>query len=258
MSAAADRATRFRALHSTAAPLALVNAWDVGSAKVMAAAGAPAIGTTSAGVSWAHGLPDGERLSRDAMLAVVAAICAAVDVPVTADVEGGYGDVAGTVRLAIAAGAVGFNLEDSHPDGSLWDLGEHLDRLAAARAAIAASGVPAFLNARVDALWLSLGTDVALVRARAYAEAGADGIFVPGAVDPEALCALADAAAPAAFNVLALPGLPPLADLGRLGLARVSSGSGPVRTALSLAHRATREALESGTFAVATSGELSY
>lgn len=253
-----SRAATFRALHSPAAPLRLLNAWDAGSAKVMAAAGAPALGTTSAGVAFALGLPDGERLTRDAMLRAVAAIAGAVDVPVTADLEAGYGDVAGTVRSALDAGAVGFNLEDGRADGTLTPLDEQLDRLAAAHDAVGATG--AYVNARTDAIWLGLERADAVTRARAYAEAGADGVFVPGAKDPDLLRALVAAVAgfDATVNVLAVPGVPPVAELVSIGVARVSTGSGPARAALSAAHAAARELLDGGTYGAATAATLGY
>jgi 2-methylisocitrate lyase-like PEP mutase family enzyme len=260
MSRAAAEA--FRALHSPAAPLRLLNAWDVGSAKVLAAAGAPALGTTSAGVAFALGLPDGERLGRDAMLDAVRAIAAAVDVPVSADLEAGYGDVAGTVALAIEAGAVGFNLEDSRAGNGMTPLDEQLGFLAEAREAVRRCGVPAFLNARTDGIWLGVPDAEAetLARVDAYARAGADGVFVPGAKDRDLLRDLARAATAAgsSLNVLAVPGLPSVAELSDLGIARVSSGSGPARAALSAAHAAAVELLRDGTYAAATAGDLSY
>jgi 2-methylisocitrate lyase-like PEP mutase family enzyme len=249
-----DRATAFRALHDRdAPPLRLLNAWDAGSAKVLVAAGAPALGTTSAGVAFALGLPDGERLTRGAMLAAVGAIAGAVGVPVSADLEAGYADepagVAETVRLALDAGAVGFNLEDGRIDGSLAPVDEHAARVRAAVAAVRASGIPAFVNARTDCVWLDAGDEAeTIARLRAYAEAGADGLFVPGATDPGLLARLV-AAAPLPLNVLAGPALPPVDELARLGVARVSSGSGPARLAFSAAYAAAQELLGSpGTY----------
>jgi 2-methylisocitrate lyase-like PEP mutase family enzyme len=255
-------AERFRALHSPAAPLRLLNAWDAGSAKVLVAAGAPALGTTSAGVAFARGLPDGERLQRGAMLDAVHAIVAAVDVPVSADLEAGYGDVGGTVALAIEVGAAGFNLEDGRANGELVALDEQLALLAEARVAVERCGVPAFLNARTDALWLGVDDAEAEVlrRVEAYAAAGADGVFVPGAKDRELLRRLATAAGAAgsSLNVLAVAGLPPVAELAGLGVARVSTGSGPARAALSAAHAAAAELLRDGTYGASTAGDLSH
>jgi 2-methylisocitrate lyase-like PEP mutase family enzyme len=249
-----DHARAFRALHDRdAPPLRLLNAWDAGSAKVLVAAGAPALGTTSAGVAFALGLPDGERLGRDAMLAAVRAIAGAVAVPVSADLEAGYSaqpaGVAETVRLALDAGAVGLNLEDGRVDGSLTLVEEHAARIRAAVDAVRASGIPAFVNARTDTVWLHAG-DAAetIARLRAYADAGADGLFVPGATDPELLGRLV-AATPLPLNVLAGPALPPVDELARLGVARVSSGSGPARQAFSAAYAAAQELLGSpGTY----------
>jgi 2-methylisocitrate lyase-like PEP mutase family enzyme len=243
-----NRALAFRALHDRDAPvLRLLNAWDTGSAKVLVAAGAPALGTTSAGVAFSLGLPDGERLGRDAMLAAVRAIARAVTVPVSADLEAGYADtpagVAETVRLALAAGAVGFNLEDGCLDGSLTPVDEHAARVRAAADAVRAAGIPAFINARTDTVWLGVGDEAeTTARLRAYADAGADGIFVPGATDPELLRRLV-AATPLPLNVLAGPALPPVEELARLGVVRVSSGSGPARLALSAAYMAAQELL---------------
>jgi 2-methylisocitrate lyase-like PEP mutase family enzyme len=256
-----ERAVAFRALHDPAAPLRLLNAWDAGSAKVLAAAGAPALGTTSAGVAFALGRADGEQLSREEMLGAVRAIARAVDVPVTADLEAGFSaapeGTGETVALAIAAGAVGFNLEDGRADGTLAPVDEQVGRLRSAVTAVAASGVPAFVNARTDTAWLGGGDeDETVARIRAYAAAGADGIFVPGAKDPALLTRLASAAraAGASLNVLAVPGLPPVADLATLGIARVSTGSGPARAALAAARTAATELLGPGTYTATTSG----
>jgi 2-methylisocitrate lyase-like PEP mutase family enzyme len=258
-----DRALAFRALHDPAAPLRLLNAWDAGSAKVLAAAGAPALGTTSAGIAFALGRPDGEDLTRDAMLAAVGVIAGAASVPVSADLEAGYDDAGATVALALAAGAVGFNLEDGRADGTLTALEEQVARVRAARAAIDASAVPAaFLNARTDTLWLGTDPDrdATAARIRAYAEAGADGLFVPGLEDPGLIPHLVAIAhdAGATLNVLATPGLPPVSDLATLGVARVSTGSGLARAALSALHAAATELLADGTYGAATAGSLSW
>jgi 2-methylisocitrate lyase-like PEP mutase family enzyme len=253
-------AEQFRALHSHGSPLRLLNAWDAGSAKVLAAAGAAAIGTTSAGVAWAHGLPDGEQVTLDTTLRTIDAIVSAVTVPVTADLEAGYGDPGETVTRAFDAGAVGFNLEDGIPGGGLRPLDEQLALLAAAVSAAASAG--AFVNARTDGVWIGHPDALAesCARASAYAAAGVDGVFVPGARDPADLSALVDAVAgtDTTINVLAVPGLPSVSELSTLGVARVSSGSGPARSAYSAAEAAAREVLGSGTYGAATSGSLTY
>jgi 2-methylisocitrate lyase-like PEP mutase family enzyme len=253
-------ASRFHTLHDAAAPLRLLNAWDAGSAKVLEAAGAPAIGTTSAGVAFSLGLPDGERLTFDAMLRAIDTIASAVAVPVTADLESGYGDPSAAVTRAIDAGAVGFNLEDGRPGGTLRPLASQLELLAAAIGAASSPG--AFVNARTDALWLGVpgALSVAVERATAFAAAGAHGVFIPGASSPADLSALVAAVSgtDTTINVLAVPGLPSVPELSSLGIARVSTGSGPARAALSALDAAARELLDTGTYAAATSGSLTY
>ncbi|WP_027005781.1 isocitrate lyase/PEP mutase family protein [Conexibacter woesei] len=253
-------ASRFHALHDVAAPLRLLNAWDAGSARVLEAAGAVALGTTSAGVSWSHGLRDGESLAVDVVLRAVESIASAVSVPVTADLESGYGDPGGTVTRAVAAGAVGFNLEDGTPGGALRPLDEHLELLGAAVAAAATSG--AFVNARTDAMWLRLpdARAISCERAAAYAAAGAHGVFVPGASAPDDLRALVAAVAgtDTTINVLMVPGLPSVAELSALGVARVSSGSRPILTAYSAIDAAARELLATGSYPAPAPGALGY
>jgi 2-methylisocitrate lyase-like PEP mutase family enzyme len=258
--AAADldaRARRLHALHDPAAPLALANAWDVASARVVEAAGAPAVATTSAGVAWSLGLPDGDRLDRDALLAVVSRIAGAVAVPVTVDAEGGFAaeaaDVATTVAGLLDAGAVGMNIEDG---GRAPE--ELAARVAAARAAADRAGVALFVNARTDVFLRGLGAPEdrvaeAVARARRYVEAGADGIFVPGVADPATIAELA-AAIPVPLNVMAVPGLPPVAELGRLGVARVSLGSSVAEAAYAVARRAAVELAGPGTYGVLADG----
>ncbi|WP_282696959.1 isocitrate lyase/phosphoenolpyruvate mutase family protein [Streptomyces sp. CC208A] len=255
-----DKARLFRSLHTPARPLALANAWDVASARVIEAAGAPAIATTSAGVSWALGRPDGEAVSPDRVVDLIARVVAAVDVPVTADIEGGYGQdaagVAETVARVLEAGAVGVNIEDgTRPPAEL------AARLTAARAAADRAGVPLFLNARTDTYLFGLGDPATrlkdtLERARAYVDAGADGVFVPGVTDPALLAELA-AAVPVPLNVLAEPGTPTVAELGALGVARVSLGTSVAQTAYTAAHRAARQLYATGAHPPLT-GALSY
>ncbi len=232
-----ERAVRFRDLHGGARPLQLTNAWDATSARVLAAAGAAAIGTTSFGVALAHGVWDGERLPFDHVLAVTAAITAAVDRPVTVDLEAGYGsnpvDVERSVAAVVVCGAVGVNIEDSVPGrpGALRDEGEQAERLAAARAAAEASGVPIFVNARCDA-WF--GADLApearieetLKRAATYRAAGADGLFLPGLLDVPAIAEIT-AEVDLAVNIMVGIGAPPLDELAAAGVRRVSQGGEP-------------------------------
>ncbi|WP_240746714.1 isocitrate lyase/PEP mutase family protein [Cryptosporangium phraense] len=236
----------------------LPNAWDVGSAVLTANTGALVIATTSAGVSWGRGVPDGQHLTREAALDVVRDIAAAVDLPVSADVESGYGpgpsDVAETARGVVAAGAVGINLEDSgNPDGGLFDDGAQAARIRAAREAAAAAGLPNLqINARTDVYLAGIGApegryDETLRRARAYADAGADTLFVPGLTDLDVIATLV-ADAPIPVNVMAGPGAPSVGELAKAGVRRVSLGASVAFAAYSLVVRATREVLHEGTY----------
>lgn len=263
-----EQARRFHALHSQPGVLAILNAWDAGSARVFEQAGCAAIGTTSAGIAYALGRPDGEALTRAELVEATGRIAAATALPLTADVESGYGatpaEVGETVAAVIDAGAVGVNLEDAAPGGgaALRDLDDQCDRLRAARAAGEAAGLPLFLNARTDAAWLGVGPqrerlELIVTRARAYAEAGADGIFVPGLCEPDELAALV-AATPLPVNVLASRTTPSLDELERLGVKRLSVGSGPVRAALDLAARIALEVLETGSSELMVAGTLTY
>jgi methylisocitrate lyase len=238
------KAEAFRALHVPGAPLVLFNAWDAGSARAVADAGALAIATGSWSVAAANGFADGEHLplafAMDNLRRIVDAVAA---LPVTIDLESGYGDppgtVAATVAAAIEAGAIGCNLEDSFPaDGSLRDIAVHAARLAAARDAADAAGLPFFINARTDVFFQkpAAGHDAAMVvaaleRARVYADAGASGLFVPGVV-AEALIARIAEASPLPVNVMAMPGVPSRVRLAELGVARISHGPGPYRGAM--------------------------
>lgn len=246
-----DKAAALLALH-TGPGFVLPNAWDAGSARILEQVGFPAIATTSAGIAWSCGVPDGGAIDRDAMLGHISGIVAAVRVPVTADLEAGYGDsadeVGRTVALALELGVVGANIEDAGPDG-LYGVDEAVDRIAAARAA-APSGT-FVLNARTDTYFAGAAvTDVfdeTVERARRYVDAGADCVFVPGVVAADDIRRLADAI-PAPLNIVA--GLANTIDaptLYSLGVKRVSLGGSLARAGFSALERAGRELLESGT-----------
>jgi 2-methylisocitrate lyase-like PEP mutase family enzyme len=232
-------------LHVAGSPLVLVNAWDAASARVAEAAGSVAVATTSAGVAWSLGVRDGDVLDRDAAVAAVKRVVGAVKVPVTADIESGFGAdpaaVAETVRLVVEAGAVGVNIEDG-----ARGIEEQAARLAAARGA---AGQALFINARIDE-YLRGGRDfeAVIARANAFVEAGADGIFVPGVVDPAAIEQLV-AKISAPLNVLVGPGAPSVRQLAELGVARVSLGSGVASAAYAVVRKAVQEALTAGTYA---------
>src|SRR3954453_195860 len=200
-----DHARVLLALH-TGPGFVLPNAWDPGSARILEQVGFAAIATTSAGIAWLRGAPDGGGGDRDTMLAEVARIAAAVSVPVTADLENGYGatadDVARTVTLAVGTGVVGGNLEDAGPDG-LFGVDEATDRVAAARSA--APRGTFVLNARTDTYFAGTTGDVfaeTVERAVRYVEAGADCIFVPGVVEEDTIRRLARAI-PGPLNIVA-------------------------------------------------------
>jgi 2-methylisocitrate lyase-like PEP mutase family enzyme len=246
-----DKAAALLALHSGPG-FVLPNAWDAGSARILEQVGFPAVATTSAGIAWSCGVPDGGALDRDAMLGRIGQIVAAVRVPVTADLEAGYGETADevgrTVAMTVELGAVGANLEDARPSGGLFAIDEAVDRIAAARAAAPAGTF--VLNARTDTYFSGLTGDVfaeTVERAMRYVDAGADCIFVPGVVEADTIRRLA-AAIPAPLNIVA--GLANTIDaptLYSLGVKRVSLGGSLARAALSRLERAGHELLDSGT-----------
>jgi len=261
------KAETLRALHVPGRPLLLLNAWDGASAAVIARAGAAAIATTSAGAANALGRGDGQRLTREQMLGMVAPIAAAVDLPVTADMEAGYGDTpadaAATARGVLEAGAVGLNLEDTCDGGEpLLPIERFVAKIAAVRAVAAETGVPLVLNARTDVFIGAVGDPTtrlarAIERGQAYLAAGADCIFVPAVDDPHEIAALVTGIG-GPVSVLAGPGSPPLAELAALGVARISVGSGPYRAALALARRMAEGAYGRGTLDVMTADQIPF
>jgi 2-methylisocitrate lyase-like PEP mutase family enzyme len=253
----ADRAARFAALHRTGAFI-LPNAWDVASAALIAAAGFPAIATTSSGVAFSFGIVDGEKIERGRMLAAAAEIARRSPVPVTADLEAGYGAdpdaVAASVRDAIAAGIVGCNIEDTDPrTGKLFELDQAVARVRAGVEAARAAGLPNFvLNARTDPFLRSFGEPAACLaeavrRANAYAAVGAGSLFVPGPGDLETISALTRQIQ-GPVNILVRPGLPPLARLEAAGVRRVSLGGSLTGAAYGHAQRVLAELKTGGEF----------
>lgn len=258
-----EKAELFHELHRRGEPVILANAWDVASARIVEDAGATAIATTSAGVAWSLGAPDGDRLDRDTALALVARVAAAVSVPVTADIENGFAEkaegVAETIEGVLAAGAVGVNLEDAvyadaaHGGGaSLRPVAEQAERIAIARQAADRLGVRLFINARIDTYLRAVGDpatrlDETLARAAAFVAAGASGVFVPGVVDAATVSALVEGI-DAPLNVLTGSGAPPIPAFAALGVARVSLGSSIASAAYDVVRRAAREAFSDGTY----------
>ncbi len=252
------KAQAFRKMHDRSSILVLPNAWDAVTARLFVRLGYAAVATTSAGVAWSLGYPDGEIAPLGEVVAATARIARAVDAPVTADIEAGYGEtteaVAGTVRAVIEAGAVGINLEDGlHAPGALRKLETAAERIRAAREAAAAAGVPIVINARTDTYLLKYGAndaerfDETVRRAKAYLAAGADCIFPIGLGDGGTLAKLVKSL-DAPINVAARPGIPGVAELARLGVARVSTATRLATLALSAVERAAKELRESGRF----------
>lgn len=266
-----EKAERFLALHQ-AGCFVLPNAWDMPSAALIVEAGFPALATTSAGVSFAQGVPDGERLSRDEMIAVTGGIARRVPVPVTADLEAGYArepeGVAETIRAAIAAGLVGANIEDADPaTGALFAFDLAVARIRAARAAADEAGLPFVVNARTDPWLVGFGPaeacfTEAVRRANAFLDAGARCTFVPGPAEPAMIGRLA-AAIRGPLNMLGGfkgQAAPPLDEQARLGVRRISLGGSLMLSTYASTRRALLEVKEKGVFAFAngaiTNGEM--
>ncbi len=246
-----NRAKRFRELHHQPHILVLLNAWDVASARLFEAAGAPAVATTSSGLAASFGYLDGEKIDRQLLIDAVGRICHIVGIPVSVDLEAGYGATAAAVRdsveAVIDAGAIGINIEDG-----VRDSGFLVERIAASRDAASARGVPLFINARADVYLRGTVEPAArfeetLRRLRAYEEAGADGLFVPGLGDAETIGRLA-AEVHLPLNILAGKGVPRSPALERLGVKRVSVGGGPMRAALTRARQVAEEVLRDGSW----------
>jgi 2-methylisocitrate lyase-like PEP mutase family enzyme len=245
-------------LQHNAAGLLLPNAWDSASARLFEEAGFAAIGTTSAGIAFALGYPDGEQIQREDMLQVIRRIVAAVQVPVTADIEAGYGpgaeDVAKTIREVVEAGVAGVNLEDNtgDADNPLYELEAQRERLAAARQEAERAGLRLVINARIDTYLFEVGEEAArmeetLRRARAYLEAGADSIFVPGVIEPELIDTLVREI-PGPLNIMTMPGAPTVPELFRLGVARISLGPAAMLATMGLIHEIAQELRTKGTY----------
>lgn len=247
--ALAAKADALLAAHRPGDPLILVNTWDAWSARVVAESpGCQAIATASHSIAAAHGYADGEQIPVAEMIAAIRLIAAVVDLPVTADLEAGYGDAGATVTAAIQAGAVGGNLEDH-----LLPVAEHAQAVAAARAAGEAAGIHFVINARTDEYLLgekNLGR--AIAAGRAYLEAGADCVFVPGAGTSADVAALV-AAFDGRLSLIGSPKALPLSELARLGVARVSVGPGSLGMAAAALRDGAAQLLSRGAFPQALS-----
>jgi 2-methylisocitrate lyase-like PEP mutase family enzyme/predicted thioesterase len=253
-----QKAEAFRALHHGPNILVLPNAWDAASARILEHAGFPAIATTSAGIAFSLGYPDKQKVTRAEALAVVARIARAVKIPVSADVESGYGnrpeDAAQTAQGVIESGAIGLNLEDAdrQEERQLVDLSLQLEKIRAVRETAGKAQIPLVLNARTDVYLEQVGSsetryDETIRRLSAYRDAGADCVFAPGLADAEIIARLTkDLCCP--INILASPSTPSAPELQRLGVARVSVGSGSTRTSLGQLRRFANELKTTGTY----------
>jgi 2-methylisocitrate lyase-like PEP mutase family enzyme len=265
-----EKAARLLELHHGATPVVLVNAWDVCSARIVEESGFPAIATTSAGVANALGYPDGQKVRWEMMLQAIASITSAVQAPVTADIESGFAADALTLEKTITgvikASAVGVNLEDLIPGNddhaSLFSIADQVHRIRTARAAGEKLGIHLVINARTDAFWQtgvepSVAMANTLERGRAYLDAGADCIFIPGMRDPEKIQTVVEAWK-APINILAGPGVPSITELGKMGVKRVSFGSGPMRAAMGVLRKIAQEALAPGTYSAMADMAIPY
>ena len=231
----------FRGLHHGASPLLLANAWDAGSARLIESLGAKAIATTSAGLAWSRGYPDGDALPAEQLLAAVREIARVIRVPLTIDIEGGYSDdpvaVAELVTRIIDAGAVGINIEDGAAAPELLCAKIEAARLSALRA-----GVDLFINARTDVYLRAIANGDAAVsevvrRAKSYSAAGCDGLFVPVLVDVPAIATIAAESLPLPLNIMLMPGLPSSDVLYAQGVRRLSAGSAIAQATLGCTSR---------------------
>jgi 2-methylisocitrate lyase-like PEP mutase family enzyme len=252
------KAELFRKLHEGPEVLVLPNAWDAISARVMESEGFPAVATTSAGCAAVLGYADGQRIPRTEMMFLVAKIAAAVDVPVTADVEAGYDDAVQTALDVLGAGAVGLNLEDM-VDDALLPVAMQVERIRAIRQAC---GMSIVINARTDVFLAEIGDpatrfDRTVERLNTYRDAGADCLFVPGVKDAETIGRIVQAVH-GPLNILATPGAPSIAEMKSLGVARVSLGSGPSRVALGAIRRLARDLKHHGTFEALATEAIPY
>lgn len=238
-----QQAVRFQELHTRNELFILPNAWDAGSARIFEKAGYEAIATTSAGIAYSLGYADGEIITMEELLPVVRQIAKRTTVPLSVDIERGYGttpeEVTANIRAIIAAGAVGINIEDGYPaaathgESYLEETNTQVAKIKQLAALKDELNIPFVINARTCAYLLSIGDnstrlDATIERCNAYVEAGADCIFVPGRLDKETVTALTkNIAAP--LNILASPAFNDVQELQKIGVRRISLGSGPVR-----------------------------
>ena len=257
----ADRAQAFHLLHRPGDPLLLANCWDAGSARLIEACGARAMATTSAGLAWSHGYPDGDALPLPVLTTAIEQIMRVISVPLSVDIEGGYsGDpeqVGAVVAAILEIGAIGINIEDGRGAPELLTA-----KIRAAREVASRVGVSLFINARIDVYLKSLvPADQAVAevvrRATLYRDAGADGVFPAGVIDAREIGAIV-AGTRMPVNVLVEPGLPPVDELRALGVARVSAESGVSQLLVGTARDTVRQFLDRGRYDTMLAGSMGY
>jgi len=262
-----EKAEDFRALHDGKRILVLPNGWDVPSARVFEDAGFPAVATSSAGMLVSLGYPDGEVVGRDEFVSAVGRIARVLSVPVSADIVAGFGkttaEVVATVRAILKTGAVGINIEDfAHATKKLYPMERQIENVKAIRKLAETSRVPLVINARTDALRFAEGDEEARVkeairRATAYRDAGADCVYPMGLIDATSIARFVKAL-DFPINVMVRKGLPPVSELQRLGVARVSFGPTASYAAMGLLKRAAKEVLEKGTYENLVEGAITF
>lgn len=263
------KAETFHRLHQQSSTFVLPNAWDVISAKMFEECGFKAIGTTSAGIAASLGYLDGQSIPLNKMVETIENIAKSVNVPVSADIEAGYGQTADevleTVKAVAAAGAIGINLEDGtgDPNRPIFEISSQREKIAAIKELSESRNMPLFINARTDIYWLNIGDSStrlqeALKRAKAYQAAGADCIFIPGLTDMKIIKKIREEIS-CPINLLVDPEMPSLSELSNIGIERLSCGSVPFRATLTYLRTISEEIVNRQTFHQMTNGDvLSY
>ncbi|MCM3243199.1 MULTISPECIES: isocitrate lyase/PEP mutase family protein [Cytobacillus] len=263
------KAETFHRLHQQPSTFVLPNAWDVISAKMFEECGFKSIGTTSAGIAASLGYLDGQSIPLNKMVETIENIAKSVNVPVSADIEAGYGqtvdEVLETVKAVAAAGAIGINLEDGSgdPNRPIFEISSQKEKIAAIKELSESRNMPLFINARTDIYWLNIGDSPtllqeALKRAKAYQAAGADCIFIPGLTDMKIIKKIREEIS-CPINLLVDPEMPSLTELSNIGIERLSCGSVPFRATLTYLRTISEEIVNRQTFHQMTNGDvLSY
>jgi 2-methylisocitrate lyase-like PEP mutase family enzyme len=262
-----EKAEDFRTLHNGKRILVLPNAWDVPSARVFEDAGFPAVATSSAGLLVSLGYPDGEVIDKQEFVSAIGRIARVLSVPLSADIVAGFGEtskeVLATVKAILKAGAIGVNIEDFiHAAKKLYPVERQIENVKAIRKLAETIGIPLVINARTDALRFAEGDEEArfkeaIRRAIAYRDAGADCVYPMGLIDAASISRFVKAL-DFPINVMVRKGLPPLSELQRLGVVRVSFGPTPSYATMGLLKRAAKEVLEKGTYENLVEGAITF